>query len=361
MKILSFFPIFLCFTLCFSTIKSSQPESCSKTKIIELASGYILSRAIFTAAKIKVADFLVEEPCNIADLAIKTNTNQDALHRLLRLLASYTIFYEDSNGNFSLTPLAQQLVSTDSDSIWPWITHHHESYRWDAYSNIEFSIQTGTPSFNHVFGKGYFDFIAQYPLLAQSFDEGMRNISAGENECITNAYNFSSHATIVDIGGGTGGLLAEIVDNNSQVQAFLFDLPHVQPSALRHLQSLCNKDNNITFVESQGFFDPIPCNADLYILKRILHDWNDHDCITILNNCYHAMPDNARLVIIEAIVAEGNTRDIAKDIDFEMMILFGGKERTQKEWAILLDKANFEITNIYPTSSLLSIIEIKKK
>jgi hypothetical protein len=329
----------------------AQPESLqnNKNKIVEMASGYILSRAIYAAAQLKVADYIME-PCHISNLALKTETNQDALHRLMRFLASYDIFHEDADNNFSLTPLSEQLISTDPHSLWAWITYHHEPNRWIAYGDIEQSIKTGTPAFNTVFGKGYFDFIAESPALSKGFDEGMKNISADENAHIVQSYDFSSYATIVDIGGGTGGLLAEIITNNPCAQVLLFDLPHVQSSAQK----------NIPFVASEGFFDPIPQNANLYILKRILHDWNDQDSVTILQHCYDAMPDHARLLIIEAIVAPENTRDFTKNVDIEMMVLFGGKERTKKEWSALLSKAGFTITHIFPTSSFLSIIEVKK-
>jgi hypothetical protein len=347
------FVLMLIFSLTFFYLKpqSYQNNANNKTKMVELASGYILSRAIYVAAQLKVADFLVNRSSNISDLALKTDTNQDALQRLMRFLASYDIFHEDLDHNFSLTPLSEQFISTDENSLWAWITYHHEPNRWIAYGDMEQSIKTGSPAFNTIFGKGYFDFIAESPILSKGFDEGMKNISADENADITRSYDFSPYATIVDIGGGTGGLLAEIITNNPCTQALLFDLPHVQSSAQK----------DISFIPSQGFFDPIPKNADLYILKRILHDWNDQECVTILQHCYNAMPDNARLLIIEAIVAPENTRDFAKDVDIEMMVLFGGKERTKKEWSILLEKAQFNITNVFSTSSLLSIIEVQKK
>ena len=340
-------------------IQTTEKEN--QTKIMMLASAFILSRAIHTAAEIKVADHLVNGPQNIRVLAQKTNMNEDALYRLLRLLASYEIFSHDHNNNFSLTPLAQQLVSTDHNSLWAWVTYHNDTNRWLAYGDMKYSIETGKPSFDHTFGKGYFDLLAENPVLATQFDEGMRNISAGENGHIANSYDFSHYSTIVDIGGGKGGLLAEILSNNDNThRGVLFDLAHVEHSATEYLTQL-NLNNHIDFVTSTGFFNPIPKNADLYILKRILHDWNDNDCITILKNCHNAMKNDSRLLIVETIVAEENVHDFSKDIDIAMMVLFGGKERTQTEWVALLDKANLQLINIYTTPSMLSIIEVQKK
>ena len=226
---------------------------------------------------------------------------------------------------------------------------------------MKYSIETDKPAFDHIFGKGYFDLLAENPLLAQQFDEGMRTISTGELAHITNSYDFSNYSTIVDIGGGKGGLLAEILTHNDLSQhSILFDLAHVEQSAIAYLTRL-NLQNRINFVTSTGFFDPIPKNADLYMLKRILHDWNDNDCVTILKHCHNAMRQDSRLLIMETIVSQENVRDFSKDIDIAMMVLFGGKERTQTEWKALLDKANLQLINIYPTPSMLSIIEVQKK
>lgn len=336
-------------------------EKNTKTKIMELASAFILSRAIHTAAEIKVADHMVNGPQNIHELAQKTGMNEDALYRLLRLLASYDIFSHDADNNFSLTPLAQQLVSTDPQSLWAWVTYHNDTNRWNAYGDMKYSIETDKPAFDHIFGKGYFDLLADNPTLAQQFDEGMRNIAAGELGHIANSYNFSNYSTIVDIGGGKGGLLAEILTHNDINQhGILFDLAHVEPSAKEYLTGL-NLQDRINFVTSTGFFDPIPKNADLYMLKRILHDWNDNDCVTILQHCHNAMRQDSRLLIMETIVAQENVRDFSKDIDIAMMVLFGGKERTKTEWASLLNKADLQLINVYTTPSLLSIIEVQKK
>lgn len=339
----------------------ARPMQQTQVQLMELASAFILSRAIHIAAEIKVADNLVDGPKNIEWLAQKTATNTDALYRLLRLLASYGIFSHDTSDNFSLTPLAQQLVSTDPNSLWAWVTYHNDTNRWRAYGDMKYSIETGMPSFNHLFGKGYFDFIAENPSLATQFDEGMQNISKEENKQITDSYNFSLYPVIVDIGGGKGGLIAEIVSNNNTVdQGILFDLAHAESSAHEYITER-QLQHRINFVTSTGFFDPIPKNADLYVLKRILHDWNDHDCITILKNCSHAMTESSYLLIIDAIVSQENVRDFTKDIDMAMMVLFGGKERTKTEWISLLEKADLQLVDIYSTPSLLSIIKVQKK
>jgi O-methyltransferase domain/Dimerisation domain len=334
----------------------------NQIKLMEMASAFILSRAIHTAAEIKIADYMIDGPQNITTLAQKSGMNEDALYRLLRLLASYNIFSHDASHNFSLTSLAQQLVSTDPNSLWAWTTYHNDINRWTAYGDMKYSIETGRPAFNHIFGKGYFDFLSDNPPLGAQFDEGMKNIATGETAHIVNAYDFSPYHLITDIGGGKGGLLSEILRNkklSSHHKGILFDLPYVKKSAEEYLSSI-NLNNQITFVPSTGFFE-VPQGADLYILKRILHDWNDEDSVTILKNCHKAMQQNSRLLIIETIIFQENVRDFSKDIDIAMMVLFGGKERTKTEWEQLLDQANLEIIKIYKTPSMVSIIEIQQK
>jgi hypothetical protein len=190
----------------------------------------------------------------------------------------------------------------------------------------------------------------------------MKNIASGETAHIVSSYDFAPYHIITDIGGGKGGLLAEILrskKSSSDQQGILFDLPYVEKSAEEYLASMHLTDR-ITFVPSTGFFE-VPQGADLYILKRILHDWNDTDSITILKNCHDAMQQNSRLLIIENIVSQENVRDFSKDIDIAMMVLFGGKERTKTEWETLLAYANLKIVRIYKTPSMVSIIEVQKK
>lgn len=326
-------------------------------KLVELASAHIVSRAIHVAARIGVADYLVHGPCHIDDLALKTQTNLDALYRLLRLLASHGIFYEDEFMNFSLTPLAQLLVSGHPESLQAWLAHHDgDEVRWRSYGHMEYSIQTGKPAFNNIFGQGYFDFISQDLNMAKFFDEGMRNLSEKEEQHIVACYDFSSFASIVDIGGGKGGLLSGIIKKHPTISGIVYDLPHVEKSAQLYLfEQGCG--TTITF-ESGSFFDAVPSGCDVYILKRILHDWDDELCIKILSNCRKAMKADSKLLIIEAIVAPKNVRDFAKDIDVAMLVLFGGKERTQQAWEQLLHAAGLQLLSIKHTQSMVSILEI---
>lgn len=354
--------ILLAFLVAYSHIQISaavpEPKNLdARQKLTELACAHILSRAIHVAARMNLADYLMHGPCSIDDLAFQAHADIDALYRLLRLLASNGIFHEDESGMFSLTDLAQPLLSDYPQSLKSWLMYHDgDESRWRSYGHMDYSIQTGKPAFNYLYGQGYFDTIAQDAEKAAQFDEGMRNISQEENSHIVQSYDFSPYKTIIDLGGGKGGLLAEILKNNSFAYGILYDLPHVMASAHDYVSSQ-NLETRVNCVPG-SFFEKIDRVCDLYVLKRILHDWNDEDCIKILLNCRESMPKNSKLLIIEAVVATGNTKDFAKDVDLAMLVLFGGKERTENEWKILLQSANLKLLHIHKTPSMLSILEV---
>ena len=337
---------------------SEQKNTVLWKKLVELASAHILSQAIHVAARLNIAECLVVAgPCSIEALAMYTHTNTDALYRLLRLLASHEIFYEEEKNVFSLTPLAELLLADHPQSLKVWLINHDGAEnRWRSYAHMIYSIKTGKAAFNALYGKGYFDSIAENPEQAALFDEGMQNIADQENNGIVTSYNFSNYKMIADIGGGKGGLLAEILKTNLSVYGILYDLPHVISAASDYLLKQ-NSEKRFTCLAG-SFFEEIPCNADLYILKRILHDWNDEDCIKILSNCRRSMSKKTKLLIIEAIIAPGNAKDFGKHIDLAMLVLFGGKERTEHEWVQLLDAAHLKLVHIYKTSSMVSILEI---
>lgn len=324
-----------------------------------MAYAYILSRAIHVAARMKIADHLIDGPRTVSQLAHALGAHEQTLHRFLRFLASYGIFHEQEQLTFVLTPLAQPLLSNHEDSLQAWLAGHEgDEMRWRAYGDMQHSIETGTSAFEHVFGISYFDHLAQDPQRAKGFDEGMHNISSKEHEQIMLAYNFAPYKTVVDVGGGKGSLLAAIMHHNQMVQGILYDLSHVMPVAEAYFA-----DNNLSArvtCQAGSFFEAVPQGADLYILKRILHDWDDASSKTILTQCSNAMASGSRLLIIDAVVAEGNDRDIAKDVDMAMLVLLGGQERTEAEWHSLCLAAGLHVTSITKTESMLSIILVEK-
>ncbi len=335
----------------------SNPGVDNKTKLAEMSYAFVLSRAIHVAAILGIADHLVEGPKSANDLSMLVGVQPQPLYRLLRTLASHDIFLEEKDNSFVLTPLAELLVTSNPNSLRLLLMKEDES-RWNAFGDLLYSIKTGHPAFNHHYGIGYFDYIAKNRQLSQSFDLGMANLSAKEDGLIAGSFDFSTYHSIVDLGGGIGGLLAEILKKSTSSHGVVYELPHL-------------KDRVDAFLQEQGllsrckfasgsFFQTVPENSDLYILKRILHDWDDQACVSILRNCQKAMATTSRLLIIDAVVPEGNTPHESKNFDLFMLALFGGQERTQKEWQRLLDDSNLKLKRIWPTPSSLAIIEVER-
>ena len=331
----------------------------ARETIIEWSSGHIRARAIHTAATLCIADLIAEGISSAQELAEKLSVHPEALTRLMRLLASYGIFKEEKSGHFALTDLAQPLLSNDPASLRAWLAYHDgDSYRWNAYGAMASSIKTGKPAFDELYGASYFDFIHQEPLMAKQFDEGMKNLSLEEEALIARSYDFSRYKSILDIGGGLGGQLYEILLINEKLQATLYELPNVIDLAQNTVPKNISQER-VSFIKG-SFFEAVPSGAELYLLKRVLHDWDDDAAVTILKQCAQAMAPESRLLIIEAIVKDKNERDFVKDIDVAMLVLFGGKERTAEEWSCLLNKAGLSICATIATKSMLSLLEVKR-
>lgn len=325
--------------------------------IMKLSSAHILSRAIHVAACLNIADHLKNGLRDIETLAKLIGADEQALYRLMRLLSSHAIFYEDEQARFCLTPLAEPLLSDHSDSLRDWLAYHDgDEKRWQAYGAMEYSVRTGEPAFNHLFGAGYFDLLAQDPSQARKFDEGMKNLSADEDAHCIASYDFSAIKTVIDIGGGMGGLLAETLSRYPTMHGVLYEMPHVIAAVEK--SKMVGSFGERLSLQRGSFFDGVPQGADLYLLKRVLHDWDDADCVTILKQCAQAMNPGARLLILEAITKGPNLPDFVKEVDIAMMVLFGGKERTQQEWESLLTTAGLKIMRVLPTKTMLSIIEV---
>lgn len=339
------------------TIHNTSSLDC-RAKLIDMSYAYVISRAIHAAATLGVADHLVHGPKSATELAALVGADPQSLYRLLRTLASHGIFSEDNEGTFTLTPIAELLVTSNPDSVRYLLMKEDES-RWNAYGDLLYSVKTGKPAFDHHYGSGYFDYIAKHPKLAQSFDLGMANLSAKEDYLIANSYDFSPYHTIVDLGGGVGGFLSEVLKKTPSSQGIVYELEHLKERVDAYLKKQ-NLSSRSKFA-SGSFFESVPEGFDMYMLKRILHDWDDESCIRILKNFRNAMKPDSRLLIIDAVMPEGNAPHESKNIDLFMLTLFGGQERTQKAWQKILDASGLKLNRIWPTPSALAIIDVVRK
>lgn len=311
--------------------------------------GALMQQSIYVAAKLGIADLLAEKPQTADELAAKTDTHAPSLYRVLRVLASADIFAENADGKFELTPIAALLRSDTPYSMCDFAIMMGEEWNWRILGELMHSVKTGETAQEKVYGMGTFEFYEQNAEAGKIFNRTMTSFSQAEVSAIVEGYDFSGIGKLVDIGGGQGILLAGILKANPQVQGVLFDLPNVIQGADRLLE----KEGVGSRVElaSGDFFQSVPSGADAYLLKHVIHDWDDEQSIRILQSIHSAMNKNGKVLIIEMIVPEGNEPSLTKFMDIQMLITGGGKERTEAEYRKLLEASGFRLTRIVPTKS----------
>lgn len=321
-------------------------------KMFQLVSGYWHTQAIYVAAKLKVADLLADGPRTAGVLAIETNTHPKSLYRLLRALASLGIFAEDDEHRFAQTPLSETLRSDSPGSQRPMAIMRGE-WQYQAWGQLLHSVQTGECAFDKVFGSPLFEYMVDNPDRGQLFDEAMTSIHGRETEAMLDVYDFSGIKTLADIGGGNGSLLTAVLERHPAINGILFDQGSVIERATDGLASLGNRIQLV----AGDFIESIPGGADAYLLRHIIHDWNDDESIAILKNCRSAMNDSGRILLVEFVIPAGNAPFVGKWFDLAMMVIPGGMERTEEEYRRLLESAGFALTDIVSTATEISVIE----
>lgn len=320
----------------------------------QMITGYCISQSIYAAAKLEIADLLISGPQTAEQLATATNTNAESLYRLLRALASVGIFAENEQGEFSLTPLAEPLRSDHPESKQACAIMNGED-QFRPWCEIIYSLQTGKPAYDKIWGKSVFEFLAEHPDKAKIFDRAMTGIHGRGNNSVLDTYDFSGIQILADVGGGNGLHLTGILQENSDLHGQLFDLPHVVERARPQIEQAGLKDR--CDLVGGDFFTSIPPGPDAILMRHIIHDWNDDKSLTILKNCHAALPELGKLLILESVIQPGNAPFWGKFVDLIMLLVTGGKERTAEDFRSLFDRAGFEMTRVIPTSSDLSIVE----
>ena len=324
-------------------------------QLMQMLFGFAASRAIGVSAELRIADLLKDGPKSAEELAQQTGVHARSLYRVLRACASIGVYSEDNEKKFSLTPLAQPLLSDAPGSLRAFAEMITCDWQFQTWAELPYSVKTGKPSFDKVHGKTSFDYFWSNEKAGKVFNDAMTSNSAFSSVAVVNAYDFSSTSKLVDVGGGHGFLLASILAKYSNVKGVLYDTPAIVIEA----EDLLRKHGVIERCEtaSGDFFKSVPADGDAYIMKHIIHDWNDEQCIAILQNCRKAMTDGGKVLVVEMVVPEGNEPSPAKFLDLQMLQYLPGCERTEKEYHELFDKAGLILTRIIPTMSPFSIIE----
>ncbi len=328
-------------------------------ELLQLIVGKWAMQAVYAAADLGLADRLKDGPRPSADVARDCRTNADATYRLMRALSNLGVLEERDDRVFALTPVGQFLRSDVPGSLRGFARFVGYAPTWTAWGETTHSVRTGEPGFEHVFGENLFDWYAKHPEESAVFDDAMTAVSTVESEAVAAGFDFSGIATLADVGGGRGYLLATILKANPVMQGILFDLPHVVAGAPPLL-----RDQGIerrVRVESGSFLETAPEGADAVIMKHILHDWNDEDALRILRNCRRVLPNGGRVLIVEAVVPPPGQAGWAKLLDLEMLLLTPrGRERTEAEFADLLSRGGFRLRRVVPTASPVSVVEAQR-
>ena len=328
--------------------------------LYRISIGHYFSRTLALAAKLGIADLLKDGPRHYEYLAKVTETHAPSLNRVMRLLASIGVFEEHEKGDFALTSLGQLLRAGVPGSMRSMVLLFAGAGVQDAWKELEYCVRTGEPWFRRESPEAdAFSSIAANPEQAKVFDEAMATFAPMTAAAIAASYDLSPFRVLVDVGGGEGSLLIGILGAYPNLHGIVFDLPHAAARACAKiseagLQSRC---------EAVGgdFFKEVPPGADVYILKHVIHDWNDDRSTGILRNIHRAMPARGKLLIAEGIyprrIDQSDTGRGAAANDVNMLVCTGGRQRCEAEFRSLYTAAAFTLTRIIPTPARLSIVE----
>lgn len=323
--------------------------------LLQMITGAWVTQSIYAAAKLGIADLLKDGAKSSDELAKSTGVDAQSLYRVLRALSSVGIFAEGENQQFQLTPLAEYLQTDAPGSMRALAIFQGEPWNMQVWADILYSVKTGKTAFEHVHGMGAFPYAMQHPEAAQSFNSAMTSFSQSVIPVVMANYDFSPISTIVDIGGGQGLLIAEILKANPTMKGILFDQPPVVQGA-RHILEAKGVANRCEIVGG-SFFESVPSGGDAYIIKNSIHNWDSERALTILKNCNRAMAENSKLLLLESVVPPANKPAHSKWLDLSMLLAVGGSERTETEYRELLAAAGFKLTKVIYTQGPIDIIE----
>ena len=338
-----------------TAIRADAQDVPADAVLLQLITGSLVSQAVYVAAKLGVADLLTSGARTPRELAESTGAHAPSLYRVLRALASVGVFSEREDGAFELTPMAWVLQSNVAGSLRDTAIFMGEEWHWRVWGHMLHSVKTGETAWSHVHGAEIFPYLAANPEPSAIFDRAMTSFSHSAAEAVVEAYDFSGIEQIVDVAGGHGSLLARILRKSPATKGVLFDQTHVIEAARGYIES-AGLGGRVEFL-SGDFFESVPEGADAYVMKHIIHDWDDERSIVILKNIARAMNKDGRVLVVEMVVPRGNGPHFGKILDLEMLVAPGGVERTEAEYVSLFARAGLRLSRIVPTKSPYCVIE----
>lgn len=323
--------------------------------MMEMVSNAWASQAIVAAAELGIADALAGGPLTAQELATAVDADADALARLLRALISRGVFRQRRDGRYDLTPLGATLRRDAEVPLTGWARWLGSPQHREHWSHLTDAIRTGRSVIPALRGKPAFEYLAAEPELGEIFNQAMTGGSALSIGPVIAAYDFSAFATIVDVGGGHGRLLAEILAVTPTARGVLFDQPQVVAGAPAVLTERGVADR--TEVAEGSFFESVPAGGDAYVLKSVIHDWPDDDAVRILRNVRDAAEVGSHLLLIEFVIPEHHREFVGNWLDLEMLLALDARERTAAEFERLFDRAGYRLRRVVATASPFSVLE----
>ena len=323
-------------------------------RLRDMIMGFRVTQLLHVAASLRLADHLAGTPQAAAALARSVGADESALRRILRALVGLGIL-DETDGTFALTTLGQLLRRDLPDSLHGLAVLYGDDWLWRAYGQMLHSALTGDSAFAHVHGASFYEYLDRNSRAAAQFQDAMATYSRLEAAAIAEAYDFPASATVVDVGGGEGTLLAALLSAHPSLSGVLFDQPAVVARAER-VFAAAGVAARATWAGGD-FFSSILPDGDVYLLKSVVHNWDDEAAERLLKSCRRAMRPGARLLIAERVVPSDNAPSEAKLFDINMLVIVGGRERTEAEHRRLLERSSLTLARVIATKSPLSLIE----
>lgn len=328
-----------------------------ETALLGLIMGSMVTQAIHVAARLDVAGMLGDGPLPAAEIARRAGCDPDAIDRLLRVLASCSIFARQPDGRFTLTPMAEALRAGAPLSLRNLALLLGHPLHWQDWGNLLMAVRTGRPVLPTLRGMGGYEFLAANPEFAEVFEGAMGNLSDLETEPIAGGYDFARFGTVVDVFGGRGTLLAAILQRASGTRGILADrrAPALGAAAFLAQAGVAQRCT----IDTGDLFEPPPSGADAYLLKHVVHEWPEHDALRILTAVRRSISDRGTLLLMEFVLPEQAVPHPGQLVDLWLMVLMGGKERTAAQYGDLLARAGFQLTGVVETTAGVSIVEAR--
>jgi L-alanine-DL-glutamate epimerase-like enolase superfamily enzyme len=335
---------------------NEQPSPSNVTppawQMMQIIWGLMPSRVVSVAAQFGIADLLAGGPKTVEELATEAGVYAGSLQRLLSALASLQILVEDEAGKYRSTPLGETLRTDHPQSVRALAMLWGRSMFLTPWQHLDRAITTGTPTFDSLYGHSFFHYLEQHPEDASIFNAAMSGTTAADASAVLAAYDFSRFKQVMDVGGGRGAFA--ILSATPHLKGFLYDLESVVTGVQEEWDAEVAKRCE---VRSGSFFETAPEGADAYLLKRIIHDWDDEAALKILRNCRRAIPSDGTLLLVERVLKPRDELDFGKFLDLHMFVVLGGRERSEAEFTRLLRESSFRVTRVISTTGPHSIVE----